>query len=140
MSGKKERFDARGKLGGYVFTVCLVMMICFFAGILPLCPTVILTGSMEPQIEPGDMVIVTKMGLSNLAEGDIIQFSRDGCQIVHRIKELQKDGDGNISYITKGDANNTEDMDAVSEDDVVGKVILRIPKAGRFSIWLRSYI
>ncbi len=85
----------------------------------------VLSGSMEPEFYPGDLVVSLHKNRANIKEGDIITF-RDGDEIVtHRIIDKTKDG-----YITKGDNNNAADSFAVSNDNIIGKVLFDIPNAG----------
>lgn len=82
------------------------------------------TGSMEPTIKKDDIILVKRM--DDYHEDDIITFVKEGSYITHRITLIS----GN-NYITKGDANNTNDP-AIPKDTVLGKVIHIFPNAG---IW-----
>jgi len=84
---------------------------------------VVLTGSMEPKINPGDIVIVRKM--EKYSTGDIIAFSTGGTIIVHRIHSLE-----NNEVITKGDANNYIDPWRIKQSKIIGKAMLIIPFLG----------
>lgn len=96
---------------------------------------VIISPSMEPNIKVQDAVIVKKTTATNLEKGDIITFNStdsrfSGVTITHRIVDIIKDTKGNPMFRTKGDNNNVEDATLVREEDLVGKVILKIPKIG----------
>lgn len=79
----------------------------------------IASGSMEPEIKRGDIVIIKKSKKYEI--GDIVTYSaNDKYLITHRI--IAKDGD---AIITKGDNNNIQD-EKIEEKDIYGKVILRI--------------
>ena len=83
----------------------------------------VVSGSMSPSIEKGDLILV-KLS-KNFNEGDIISYkSNDGAIITHRVIDI----DGN-SIITKGDYNNTEDS-AFNRENVIGKVIKIFPNVG----------
>lgn len=85
----------------------------------------VLSGSMEPEFYPGDLVVSLYKNRANIKEGDIITF-RDNDEIVtHRIIDKTQEG-----YITKGDNNNAVDSFAVSNDNIIGKVLFNIPNAG----------
>ena len=90
----------------------------------------VLTGSMSGTIEIGDGVIVkiTK----DVEEEDIIVYKKDNSLITHRLIEIDENGE----FITKGDANNTEDK-PVNETQVLGKVTYIIPKLG---IWRKAIL
>lgn len=96
-------------------------------------PMTVLTGSMSPSINPGDIIIDKKIDAKAIKEGDIITFrASSNVLITHRIVEvISKDGE--ISFKTKGDANNSEDEKLVDEEQVVGGYIFKIPYAGYIS-------
>ena len=97
---------------------------------------VVLSGSMLPTIEIKDIVITKKIPEEELQKGDIITFiSPDsrfgGISITHRIIDIQYDEDLGINkYRTQGDNNNVADSALVSNSNILGKVILKIPKLG----------
>jgi hypothetical protein len=45
---------------------------------------------------------------------------------------------GKVCYTTKGDANNAEDSWTLSEEEIIGKVVTKIPYAGRLTLWLHG--
>jgi signal peptidase len=100
------------------------------------------TGSMEPTIPPGSIILVHSSDEA-LKVGDIISFtSRDkaiyGKVNTHRIVGLSNK-DGQLSFITKGDANNTADPVQVACSDVIGRVVWTsgyIPLLG----WILEFI
>jgi len=94
----------------------------------------ILTQSMYPTIEAGDIIITYKNKDNIYRSGDIITFISEsnvsyGLTITHRVEEVFV-LDGKYAYKTKGDANNTSDMSLTHAKAVIGKVVFRIPKAG----------
>ena len=97
---------------------------------------VVLTGSMVPEILPNDVVVTKKRSPEELEEDDIITFissdSRLSNSIVtHRIKNKYYDATtGKYTFQTKGDANNTVDFALAEEHNIIGEVILKIPKLG----------
>lgn len=92
---------------------------------------VILSGSMEPEMSPGDAVIVDDRSPGSIEEGDVITFSRDGSDTVvtHRVVDVRDEG-GQRVFETKGDANDATDREPVPASNVVGTVILTIPLIG----------
>lgn len=84
---------------------------------------VVVSGSMADTINVNDLVIVKEQ--SEYEIGDIISFESDGSVVTHRIV-----GEENGAFITKGDANNTEDKNAVSGDKIIGRVALIVPRVG----------
>ena len=83
---------------------------------------VVLSGSMEPELSVGDLVIVVER--ENYYEDEIIVFQDGRMAVTHRIVSISEDG-----IVTKGDANNTED-DPITIEQVKGKVVLAIPLVG----------
>ena len=81
-------------------------------------PVIILSGSMEDELETGSVVLVKNT--KNIAVNDIIFFlSEDKIPVIHRCIRITKDG----TFITKGDANPNEDLEPVMPNQVLGKVI-----------------
>ena len=84
--------------------------------------TVVLSGSMEPDMSTGDLLIVTKR--DSYGVGDDVVYQDGRITVVHRIIRVE---DGN--FITQGIANNSED-DPVEPQRIKGAVALVIPYAG----------
>lgn len=87
------------------------------------------TGSMSPEIEASDMILV-KLN-STYQEGDIITYQKDNDYITHRIIKVN-----NKELITKGDANNSEDA-PVNKENVIGKVVRIFPNLG---VWKKVFL
>ena len=86
----------------------------------------VLSGSMEPKFYPGDIVITQHKSKANIDVNDIVTYTdKDGVVITHRVVEKTNEG-----YITKGDNNNAEDTDILTEDNIIGEVKFSIPKLG----------
>jgi len=88
---------------------------------------VVQSGSMEPAIMTGDVVIVQSK--SNYSINDVVTFndSSTGRVVTHRIIEAKN---SNQEFQTKGDANRTGDDAVVSLGQIIGKVVFVIPKIG----------
>ncbi len=95
-------------------------------------PLFVMTGSMSGTIEAGDVVVIHKQ--KAYAVDDIITFMPEDAAspTTHRIVGINDDG----TFITRGDANNTEDKDPVTGEMILGKVVVVIPKAGVFVRWM----
>lgn len=103
---------------------------------------VIVSGSMEPIIVIKDAVITKRVEASELKVGDVVTYkSTDpayyGILITHRIMSITKDGNG-YQFVTKGDNNLTNDRNMIMEDQIYGKVIMRVPKIGYLKYFLVS--
>lgn len=107
----------------------------------------ILTPSMSPAYNVGDMIFVQLKGPEDINEGDVITFnpSQDSdAYLTHRVTEKIVDyqGTGVTCFRTRGDANDSEDSFLIESDRVIGTVNFGIPYLGfvvRF-IQLRWYI
>jgi len=84
-------------------------------------PLIVLTDSMYPIIESGDLIICHKEEPENIKVGDVISFfdpAGNGSTIVtHRVEEITQK-DGQLAWRTKGD-NNTGDRLPVTADKLV---------------------
>lgn len=76
----------------------------------------ILSGSMEPTISAGDLVICKEQDSYNV--NDPVLFEDQGFLVLHRIVDIDEDGD----FITKGDANNVNDKAEIQPENVYGKM------------------
>lgn len=90
----------------------------------------VLSGSMEPAIHTGAVVVVKPANEYNI--GDVITFGetgKDKTPVTHRIKNIYVK-DGKPVFITKGDANNTADSREVGKEEIQGKVMFNVPFLG----------
>lgn len=126
----KHRYAKKeNPLGWIVTTVFSIGIIWFALGVFPLQPSVIATGSMEPMIKPGDVIIVDKKHNKDLKLGDVIQFKKDNIYISHRIIDIIEEKK-QIKYRTKGDNNSVWDSDLVTIEEIKGRIIYVVPKIG----------
>lgn len=104
--------------------------------------TYVMTDSMAPYINGGDLVFIRKVAAEDVATDDVIAFfdpeSAEPMVVVHRVKEILLDTEGNISFLTKGDANNTVDMVAVPADNLVGKYVFRLRGLGSVAMFMQT--
>lgn len=108
------------------------------------CPTVlglglavVISGSMEPEIQVDDLVVFAKT--DDYAVRDVIVYEGNTYPVTHRIVAMRTDGAGNTWVTTRGDANNVDD-DEFAADRIVGEVVLVIPKVGKVQTFLQSPI
>lgn len=92
---------------------------------------VVLSGSMEPEISPGDVVIVEETDPETIGEGDVVTFAEaDGdTPVTHRVVGIVERGD-TVAFETQGDANPEPDSTPVPGENVIGSVVLTIPFIG----------
>ena len=92
---------------------------------------------MEPTFYKDDLVIVQKCKIKELKKGDIITFRQNDRIISHRIFGITKDEE-EVKFITKGDNNEVYDKNFVSMQDIYGKVLVSIPKLGKFVRYIQN--
>lgn len=106
----------------------------------------VVSGSMEPVLSRGDLVILRKVPPSELRVGDIAQVVIPRAyqeefglppNNLHRITDIQQTGN-NVQFITKGDANANIDPIPVAPDRVGGVVVADIPQVGHLFLFLNS--
>ena len=83
---------------------------------------VVLSGSMEPAVSVGDLLIISEW--NNYQVGDIVVYQSGRIAVTHRIVSISGD-----EVITRGDANNAED-EPISLERIKGKVVMIIPCVG----------
>lgn len=118
-----------------IFILTFLLMVFFvYCSMTNRMPTVfgyhmlrVVTGSMDPTYPEGSYIVVKSTDTDKLKVGEVISFySRDeaiaGQVNTHRIKEI-KNNNGTKSFVTKGDANPTQDPVEVRPEDIVGKVV-----------------
>jgi len=91
---------------------------------------IVQSGSMEPAIKLGSVVIVKPA--NDYKIGDVISFgavTKTKAPTTHRISDIKVEN-GKISYITKGDANDNPDQREVLKNEVMGKVLFDVPFIG----------
>lgn len=100
----------------------------------------ILTGSMYPTIEPGDLIIVKDIGVENIKVDDIITFGSESLDNIttHRVKEVINEDE--LKFVTQGDANNVQDPNPVDSSIVKGKVVKFIPNVGQIMQYIQRNI
>lgn len=96
------------------------------------------SGSMAPSIHVGDAVVVKPA--EDYQVGDVVTFSdiKDSkTKITHRIYAVEVEN-GSLRYVTKGDANDIEDLPRVLPSRILGKVLFRIPLFGYLLAFART--
>jgi signal peptidase len=92
----------------------------------------VLSGSMEPAIRTGDVVVVRPISPAEVRVGDVLTF-RDPANharlITHRLSSFRARS-GRFEMVTRGDANNTAERWSVSASGRLGRVAYRVPYAG----------
>jgi signal peptidase len=115
---------------GLVILLLLTAALMFFAPRFGWQVDTVLSGSMEPAIPTGSILVLRPVPSDKIQVGDIITFSGSGRDrfITHRVTAIEQTN--GIVFTTKGDANNAEDPFTVPAENVVGKVLVHIPFLG----------
>lgn len=128
-------------LSNIVYIAVLIYLLISLPIFLGYKPLVVLSGSMEPTYKVGSIIYYEER--NDIEKGDVIVFENSNSSFVtHRVKEVE----GN-QFVTKGDANESEDPEKVDIQSVKGKVInMSIPLLGYYvqyvntNIWLVTII
>ncbi len=118
-----------------ILTAIFIVVLVLISSAIPQSPVksfIVLSGSMEPEIKTGSVVVVKPE--QEYQVDDVITFgesSKTKNPTTHRIVEIKKDqNDSDVSYVTKGDANNAPDQKEVSKEEVLGRVAFSVPYFG----------
>ena len=109
-------------------TILVCVLIYTVSGYFRYYAIAVASGSMEPNISKGDVVIVDKK-INKINVGDVLAYKHDGKVVVHRIYKIVNSNSENFIY-TKGDANNDYDKYTITKDMFIGIVKLKIPAIG----------
>ena len=90
-------------------TVLIATGVMFITGSKP---AVVMSGSMEPTIETGSLLLIDTR-FNELENNDIVAFETGGALVVHRLVKETEEG-----WITKGDANKKEDPWRINNDNI----------------------
>ncbi len=92
--------------------------------------SVVLSGSMEPELSVDDLIIVKKT--DKFYEKQVIVYRSGGSLVVHRIVEIKTNEETGVTeYICQGDANGNAKDPPITADAIKGEVIGAIPKVGQ---------
>jgi signal peptidase I len=101
-------------------------------------PTTVMTGSMEPRIHPGDIVVARPVPESSIHRGQVLLF-QDPDRADHlRLHRYDDNGQG-TQIVTKGDANQAADSTPIDRSAVVGVGYLRVPSLGMPFVWAAGH-
>ncbi|MDR1431335.1 MAG: signal peptidase I [Propionibacteriaceae bacterium] len=144
----KNANKGRTFLGGFlsVFGTGLLLILVGLAIALSVVPHLVngaaltvLTGSMEPNLSPGDMIVVAGVDPSgsDVQAGDVITFMPypdDPTLITHRVIGKAISPSQGVIFTTQGDANGAPDEPVLAKQ-VRGKMLYNVPYIGYFTQW-----
>ena len=97
-------------------------------------PLSVVSDSMAPTFRSGDLILIRQCDPAKLEQGDIISFhtiiNNEYTINTHRISEIQEQN-GLRSYVTKGDNNDIADVRMISDGDIIGRYVGRLPGFGK---------
>ncbi|WP_420881856.1 signal peptidase I [Rhodococcus sp. (in: high G+C Gram-positive bacteria)] len=102
-------------------------------------PYTVLTGSMKPTYPPGTLIVVRPQDPQTLTVGDPITFQWESGKpevVTHRITQVRRTSQGDLTFVTHGDNNPSPDERPVVPEQVRGKVWYSMPYVG----YINNYI
>lgn len=115
-----------------VSAAIFLIVVYFISGVFRFYALSIVSGSMEPTINVGDMIIVDTYYKNHVDEinlGDVLVFNKHGVAVSHRVVEIKKK-ENKFSFYTKGDNNESMDDWIVEPDEVIGVTRVNVPVIG----------
>ncbi|MCR2800380.1 signal peptidase I [Microbacterium sp. zg-Y818] len=98
----------------------------------------VLTQSMEPGLPPGTLIVTRATPTDEIAVGDVITYqirSGEAAVVTHRVISKTYT-DGELTFVTQGDNNNTPDPEPVREVQIRGTLWYSVPLLG----WVNNLI
>jgi signal peptidase len=124
-------------LGGLLLGLCLAVSLPYLFGNRSL---TVMSGSMEPTLGVGDVLIVEKISPVETRIGDVVTF-RDPADptrlITHRVRDLEI-ANGLVKFETKGDANTSVERWRIPSNGTIGRATYHVPKIGYALFWIRG--
>lgn len=104
-------------------------------------PMTVQSDSMSPTFDQGDLIVIQTCDTSKLEVGDIVTFhtiiDNQYALNTHRIASIDE-LNGMRSFTTKGDNNDIADQHIISDGDIVGKYVFKLPGMGNVMDFLSS--
>ncbi len=126
-----------------IIIVMTIITIVLYSNLFPYTIAVIGSGSMNPNLKRGDMILIDKTyheKTNKLKVGQVLVFKIKDTIYTHRIVKIDKIN-GKYSILTKGDRKGQAiDTWTVTEDDIIGITKLKIPMIGYPSVWLKDIL
>ena len=145
---KKENYDPRDKhifarLIRFVLVMGIIILVALNSNLFRYWIAVIASGSMEPTIKIGDIIVIDKSykeRIDEVQEGDVLVFGMNGKIYTHRVVKVNVKNN-EYSFITKGDRENQSiDSWVVTKNELIGVTKYTIKGLGLPAIWLKNAI
>lgn len=118
-----------------IYLLIIVYLLIFVPKIFGYHPLVVVSGSMEPALKVGGILYYHKENIEDFNAGEILVYQTPEHIISHRIVEYKQDG-----FVTKGDANNSEDFDLVEASQILGEgTNWSIPYLGYYADYIYNH-
>lgn len=126
--------------GGQVLTWLVILFVSAVVTVAVLVPRlagatpyVVLTGSMQPQMPPGTLVVVKPVAADEITTGTVLTYQLESGKptvVTHRVTSVGVDGKGELRFGTKGDANKEPDAHLVMPVQIKGERWYYVPYLG----------
>ncbi|MGB6181520.1 MAG: signal peptidase I [Rhodococcus sp. (in: high G+C Gram-positive bacteria)] len=103
-------------------------------------PYTILTASMEPTYPPGTLIVVREVDQSDIRLGTPVTYQLESGKpevVTHRIVRVSNSANGDVRYVTRGDANGTDD-EPIRYEQIRGAVWYSVPFIGYVNSWING--
>lgn len=130
-------------LPGFIVTATLLISSFLYPDIPPsfmgYTPLVVESDSMVPFFEGNDLVLIRNGKEGEAYErGDVICFRSGDVYVTHRIVRIDTDKNGDTVYTTRGDANNTPDVQPVRPEQILGSYAAHLEGLGGFVLFMQT--
>ncbi|HWV27088.1 MAG TPA: signal peptidase I [Aeromicrobium sp.] len=122
------------------FVILLVLTVLVVAVLIPriagATPYAVLTGSMRPSYPPGTLIVAKPIDPEQIRIGDVVTIQLESGKaryVTHRVTSVSTNRRGELSFTTRGDANDTPDADRRRPEQVRGKLWYSVPHLGRIN-------
>lgn len=131
--------NKKNKPSSYVpVFIFIFLVVGFVLGFFKYMPIAVVSNSMLPIFERGDMAVIEKVkkdDIYKIKPGTVIRFQKDGYYVIHRVVDIEETDEG-LLFTTKGDNNNVIDKDKVTVDQILGIYKFKVKYIGFPSVWL----
>lgn len=140
-----KKFFTKSRIIFLSVVIFLVSTILIVSAISPYKTYVILTNSMQPVINPGDLVIMDKrINIDEVKIGDIIGFKVDldgnGEEevVFHYVYKIELNDENQKEITTISEASDIPDLWRIHDHDLMGKYVRHIPRVGKVTYFFKS--
>jgi signal peptidase len=116
-----------------------VVLLCLAHPVFGFRSFTVMSGSMEPAIHTGDLVVNRPIAAGDARIGDVITFHppTGPKRMTHRVHSMIARG-SSVTFETKGDANTGVERWKIGRDGHIGRVVVRVRRLGWVVNWLRQ--